>query len=65
MTITITAFERSPDGGKGLARDTRVRWALQVRGLLHRAEGHQADLGWPTAWVAATGWTAASARATC
>jgi glutathione S-transferase len=28
MTITITAFERSPDGGKGLARDTRVRWAL-------------------------------------
>ena len=24
-TITITAFERSPDGGKGLARDTRVR----------------------------------------
>jgi hypothetical protein len=27
MTITITAFERSPDGGKGLARDTRVRWA--------------------------------------
>jgi hypothetical protein len=21
MTITITAFERSPDGGKGLARD--------------------------------------------
>jgi glutathione S-transferase len=28
MTITITAFERSPDGGKGLARDARVRWAL-------------------------------------
>ena len=27
MTITITAFERSPDGGKGLARDMRVRWA--------------------------------------
>ena len=27
--ITITAFERSPDGGKGLARDTRVRWALE------------------------------------
>ena len=24
MTITITAFERSHDGGKGLARDTRV-----------------------------------------
>jgi glutathione S-transferase len=29
MTITITAFESSPDGGKGLARDTRVRWALE------------------------------------
>lgn len=33
MTITITAFERSPDGGKGLARDTRVRWALEEVGL--------------------------------
>lgn len=29
MSITITAFERSPDGGRGLARDTRVRWALE------------------------------------
>jgi glutathione S-transferase len=29
MTITITAFDRSPDGGAGLARDTRVRWALE------------------------------------
>ena len=33
MTITITAFERSPDGGKGLARDMRVRWALEEAGL--------------------------------
>jgi len=33
MTITITAFERSPDGGRGLARDTRVRWALEEVGL--------------------------------
>lgn len=32
MTITITAFERSPDGGQGLARDTRVRWALEEVG---------------------------------
>ncbi|PSH61156.1 glutathione S-transferase family protein [Phyllobacterium sophorae] len=32
MTITITAFERSPDGGKGLARDMRVRWALEEVG---------------------------------
>ena len=29
MTATITAFERSPDRGKGLARDMRVRWALE------------------------------------
>lgn len=32
MSIVITAFERSPDGGKGLARDTRVRWALEEAG---------------------------------
>ena len=32
MAITITAFERSPDGGRGLARDTRVRWALEEVG---------------------------------
>src|SRR6201981_1113639 len=32
MTIIITAFERSPDGGKGLARDPRVRWALEEVG---------------------------------
>src|SRR5271170_2577167 len=32
MRPTITAFERSPDGGKGLARDTRVRWALEEVG---------------------------------
>src|SRR5690349_24226356 len=29
MTPTITAFEQSPDRGQGLARDTRVRWALE------------------------------------
>jgi glutathione S-transferase len=32
MTPTITAFKRSPDGGKGLARDMRVRWALEEVG---------------------------------
>ena len=32
MSITITAFEKSPDGGQGLARDTRVRWALEEAG---------------------------------
>jgi glutathione S-transferase len=29
---TITAFEHSPDGGKGMARDMRVRWALEEVG---------------------------------
>ena len=33
MTITITAFQSSPDRGQGLARDTRVRWALEEAGL--------------------------------
>src|SRR5690606_1950344 len=28
----ITAFERSPDRGRGLARDMRVRWALEETG---------------------------------
>ncbi|KAH0444391.1 glutathione S-transferase family protein [Paraburkholderia fungorum] len=28
----ITVFERSPDRGKGLARDMRVRWALEEAG---------------------------------
>jgi len=32
MTPTITAFARSPDRGRGLARDTRVRWALEEVG---------------------------------
>ena len=32
MTITISAFERSPDRGRGLARDMRVRWALEEVG---------------------------------
>jgi glutathione S-transferase len=32
MTPTITAFEQSPDRGKGLARDIRLRWALEEVG---------------------------------
>lgn len=32
MTPTITAFEASPDKGQGLARDMRVRWALEEVG---------------------------------
>src|SRR6476661_5824064 len=32
MTPTITGFERSPDRGRGLARDMRVRWALEEVG---------------------------------
>lgn len=52
MTITITAFEASPDRGQGLARDTRVRWALeevgephQVRLVSFRAMKEPAHLG--------------------
>jgi glutathione S-transferase len=36
MTPTITAFERSPDRGKGQARDMRVRWALEEVGQPYR-----------------------------
>jgi glutathione S-transferase len=32
MIPTITAFESSPDGGKGQARDMRVRWAFEEIG---------------------------------
>jgi glutathione S-transferase len=32
MTPTITAFKASPDRGQGLARDMRVRWALEEVG---------------------------------
>ncbi|WP_200621367.1 glutathione S-transferase family protein [Paraburkholderia aspalathi] len=32
LTPVITAFERSPDRGRGLARDTRVRWAFEEVG---------------------------------
>jgi len=32
---TITAFANSPDRGRGLARDTRVRWALEEVGLAY------------------------------
>jgi glutathione S-transferase len=32
VTLTITAFERSPDRGKRLARDMPVRWALEEVG---------------------------------
>ena len=36
MIPTITAFERSPDRGKGQARDMRVRWALEEVGQPYR-----------------------------
>ena len=39
MTIVITAFERSPDGGMGLSRDTRVRWALEEVGQPYEVRG--------------------------
>jgi glutathione S-transferase len=35
MTATITAFERSPDRGNGLARDMRLRWAFEEVGQLY------------------------------
>ena len=38
MPITITVFERSPDGGKGLARDMRVRWALEEVGQPYQVQ---------------------------
>ena len=39
MGIVITAFEHSPDGGRGLARDTRVRWALEEVGAPYEVRG--------------------------
>ncbi|MBO6678704.1 glutathione S-transferase family protein [Parvibaculum sp.] len=33
MTPVITAFEASPDRGRGLARDMRVRWAFEEAGV--------------------------------
>jgi glutathione S-transferase len=39
LTPTITAFERSPDGGMGFARDTRVRWALEEVGRPYNVRG--------------------------
>ena len=38
MTPVITAFERSPDGGMGLSRDTRVRWAFEEVGVPYDVE---------------------------
>ena len=35
MSIVLSVFDRSPDGGRGLARDTRVRWALEEAGLAY------------------------------
>jgi glutathione S-transferase len=32
MTPILTVFKWSPDGGKGMARDMRVRWALEEVG---------------------------------
>ncbi|HTM70761.1 MAG TPA: glutathione S-transferase family protein [Luteimonas sp.] len=32
MAPVITAFERSPDRGRGLARDIRIRWGLEEVG---------------------------------
>ncbi|MBN9084582.1 MAG: glutathione S-transferase [Rhizobiales bacterium 62-17] len=37
MIPTITAFKQSPDRGRGLARDMRVRWALEEVGQPYEA----------------------------
>ena len=37
MIPSITAFERSPDRGQGLARDMRARWALEEVGQPYEA----------------------------
>lgn len=39
MRVTVTVFDRSPDGGRGLARDTRVRWALEEVGQAYAVRG--------------------------
>ena len=35
MSPTLTAFATSPDRGQGLARDMRVRWALEELGIAY------------------------------
>lgn len=39
MEPLITVFERSPDRGRGLARDMAVRWALEEAGLGYSVRG--------------------------
>ena len=39
MTAIITAFKRSPDSGKGQARDMRVRWAFEEVGEPYDVRG--------------------------
>jgi len=55
MTPTITAFERSPDRGKGLARDMRVRWALEEVGQPY-------DVRLPTSVLSTLNWRFSLAR---
>lgn len=50
MTATIIAFVDSPDEDQGLARDMRVRWALEEVGQpydvrLLTMEQHSASVG--------------------
>ncbi|MBU6167145.1 MAG: glutathione S-transferase family protein [Alphaproteobacteria bacterium] len=35
MTAVVSVFSASPDGGRGLARDMAVRWALIEAGVAH------------------------------
>ena len=57
MTPTITAFERSPDRGRGLARDMRVRWA--------RIASVYGWANFPVGLAKRTGSTVRSAPVTC
>lgn len=38
MSPTLTAFATSPDRGQGLARDMRVRWALEELGIAYHVQ---------------------------
>lgn len=61
MKPTLTAFEQSPDCERRLARDMRVRWALEELG---QACDVRMLTSWPPVWAKPTGSTGPSAPAT-
>ena len=62
MIPTITAFERSPDGGQGLARDTRVRWALEEVGQRYEVRLVSHDSTARAAWATCAAQLAVNTR---